>query len=60
MNGRVVGDSPGQFSYYSPRGCGAIDYIVASEDLFHQFIYINVLSPAELSDHCIVKKSFII
>ena len=33
-------------------GSSTIDYVIISEDLFHSFSLINVLSPTELSYHC--------
>ena len=37
-----------------PRGSRTVDYVMFSEDLFHSFSFINVMSPTELSDHCII------
>ena len=33
-------------------GSSTIDNVIISEDLFHSFSLINVLSPTELSYHC--------
>ena len=54
LNGRVMGDSLGNFTYYSSQGKSCIDYVISSENIVHMFNFINVLPPNELSDHCIV------
>ena len=40
--------------FYGPRVSSSIDYILMSEDLQHTFDFINVMSPNELSDNCVV------
>ena len=58
LNGRVMGDSLGNFTYYSSQGKSCIDYVISSENIVHMFNFINVLPQTELSDHCIVWFSF--
>ena len=53
LNGRVDGDSLGYTIYYSPRGSSRIDYFLASEDILHDFIFLHVFQPNELSDHSV-------
>jgi hypothetical protein len=53
LNGRVMGDSLGSFTYYCTQGKSCIDYIV-SEDIVNSFNFLHVLPPNELSDHCII------
>lgn len=50
LNGRVDGDSLGYNTYYSPRGSSNLGYFLASEDIFHDFIFVHVFQPNELSD----------
>ena len=57
LNGKMLGDSLGYYTYYGPRGCSAIDYFIVSNDIFDKFIYVNVLPPTELSDHCVIKSA---
>lgn len=54
LNGRVIGDSLGYNTYYSPRGNSTVDYFIVSEDIFYEFVFMNVLPPNELSDHSIL------
>lgn len=50
----MIGDSLGYNTFFGPRGSSTIDYFIVSEDLFHEFSFINVRPPNELSDHCIL------
>ena len=52
-----MGDSLGNFTYYSSQGKSCIGYVISSENIEHMFNFINV-PPTELSDHCIVWFSF--
>ena len=54
VNGRIMGDSLGYKTYYGPRGSSSIDFIIAAEELFNYFLFINVMPPTELSDRCVV------
>jgi hypothetical protein len=51
LNGRVDGDSLTYNTCYSSRGSSSVDYFLASEDIFHDFIFLHVFQPNELSDH---------
>ena len=48
LNGRFLGDSLGFY------GKTTVDYILASNILYHKIIYFNVDTTNELSDHCII------
>ena len=54
LNGRMIGESLGYNTYFSPRGSSSIDYFILSEDLIYEFDIINVCPPTELSDHCVI------
>jgi hypothetical protein len=44
LNGRFLGDSLGNCSYFDARGgCSVIDYTIVSEEIFHYISYFNVL-----------------
>jgi hypothetical protein len=58
LNVRNDGDSLGYRTYYSPRGSSAIDYIICSEDILHDFVFLHVFPPNELSDHSIIWAGF--
>ena len=54
LNGRIIGDSFGKFTRFTPNGCSSVEYVVASEKLLRQIPYFKV-SPfiPNLSDaHC--------
>ena len=54
LNGRVVGDYLGSYTFHNSLGKSSIDYVITSEDIVNSFAFLNVLPPNELSDHCIV------
>ena len=54
LNGRIDGDSLRYNNYYSPRGCSSVDNFLAPEDIFHDFIFLHVFQPNELSDHIVL------
>ena len=54
LNGRKVGDSFGNFTFYNSNGQSTVDYFIASECLYDQVDFFNVLPPNEFSDHCIL------
>lgn len=39
---------------YSSTGSSSVDYFLASEDIFHDFIFLHVFQPNELSDHSVL------
>lgn len=57
LNGRMLGDSLGYYTYYGPRGNSTIDYFVVSNDLLSKFSFVNVMPPTELSDHCVIQSA---
>jgi len=58
LNGRVNGDSLGYNTYYSCRGSSTIDYFIVSENIFYEFLFMNVLPPTEFSDHSVIWTGF--
>jgi hypothetical protein len=58
LNGRIDGDSLGYRTYYSPRGSSTVDYIICSDDILHDFVFVHVFPPNELSDHSIIWAGF--
>lgn len=55
LNGRFLGDSVGNFTYFDPLGgCSLVDYMIISEDILHCISYFNVMYPNELSGHCVI------
>ena len=56
LNGRFLGDSVGNFTYFDPQGgCSVIDYMIASEDLLSYVTYFNVMPLNEDSGDCIIR-----
>ena len=57
MNGCIVGDSFGSFTYYknnNKKSC--VDYTISTTTFMKQFQYFSISPPdMELSDHCIQK-----
>ena len=44
LNGRFLGDSVGNFTYFDPQGgCSVIDYMIASEDLLSYVTYFKIM-----------------
>ena len=54
LNGRFLGDSLGFYTFFNPNGKSTVDYMLASNTLYHKIVYFNVDTPSELSDHCII------
>ena len=60
LNGRPLGDSAGNFTYFDPRGGSSlIDYCIVSEDILHCITYFNVMSPTEHSGHCMIRMDIV-
>ena len=60
LNGRLLGDSAGNFTYFDPRGgCSLIDYCIVSEDILHCITYFNAMSPTEHSGHCMIRMGIV-
>jgi len=54
VNGRLLGDSIGYYTFFSPQGCSVVDYILAREDLLKRFRYLRVQPEIHLSDHSLL------
>ena len=53
LNGRFLGDSVGNFTYFDTLGdCSIVDYMIVSEDLLSCISSFNVMLPNEWSGHC--------
>lgn len=54
VNGRCCGNSTGKFTCYKPNGCSVVDYVLVSEKLLSQVLYMEVSDfKANCSDcHC--------
>ena len=54
LNGRCFGDSSGNFTCIKPNGCSVVDYVLVSQNLFHDILYMGVSDfKANFSDcHC--------
>lgn len=53
LNGRIFGDSFGQYTSHQPLGSSVIDYFIVSESLLRQIPVFKVQPfKADLSDHC--------
>jgi hypothetical protein len=46
-------DSLGYYSFFSSNGKSTIIILVSTE-LFDYIMYFNILTPSELSDHCLI------
>ena len=53
LNGRFLCDSLGYYSFFSSNGKSTIIILVSTE-LFYDIMYFNILTPSELSDHCLI------
>lgn len=53
LNGRMLGDSLGQYTSHQPAGSSVIDYFIASENILSLIPCFSVHNlQADLSDHC--------
>ena len=54
LNGRCFGDSSGKYTCLKPNGCSVVDYVLVSQSLFHDVLYMSVSDfKAHFSDcHC--------
>ena len=52
LDGRIMGDSMGNFTDHSSQGVSSIDYIICDQVFFQQINYFIVKSATYLSDHC--------
>ena len=55
LNGRVIGNLTGHYTYYAPNGCSVVDYTMVDSDLFKNILYQTIELPSHLSDHCLQK-----
>ena len=54
LNGRFLGDSLGYCTFHNLNGSSCVDYMLASNHVFYNVLYFQVLPPNELSDHSII------
>ena len=54
-NGRIIGDIPGNITYFHSKGTSTIDYAIASHNMIGKIKYCNVLPLTHFSDHCMLK-----
>ena len=54
LNGRVLGDSFGQYTCYTPNGASVVDYVLVSDDILEQILRfkINYFDPTFSETHC--------
>ena len=52
VNGRILGDSIGYYTFFSSKGCSLVDYFLTQESL--QDIYLKVQPEIHLSDHSLL------
>ncbi len=51
-NGRSNGDSHGEFTCFTPRGCSVIDYLIVSAELLPNILNLHIGTLPVFSDHC--------
>ena len=52
LNGRNVGDSHGDYTCFTPRGCSVVDYLLVSADLQQIISKFQIAELTMYSDHC--------
>lgn len=59
MNGRVLGDTFGKFTCYTPNGASTVDYVLLSESVLDQILYMKVSNflPTLSDCHCMLEWS---
>ena len=55
LNGRVVGNLAGHYTYYRQNGCSVVDYTLTDTSLFENILYHTIALPTYLSDHSLQK-----
>ena len=58
LNGRSFGDSCGAYTCFKPTGCSVIDYIIISQRLMSQVLYMSVSNFMATMSDCHCKMSF--
>ena len=58
LNGRVAGDTLGNYTYHGPNGSSTIDYFLTQETNLDCVQYLKVDDMTTLSDHCPITLSF--
>ena len=54
LNGMFLGDSLGYCTFHNFNGSSCVDYMLATNHVFHNVHYFKVLPPTELSDHSLI------
>ena len=57
VNGRMLGDIPGNLTSYQSSGNSVIDYAIASHNMLDRINYFQVSPLSLYSDHCLIKTS---
>ena len=52
VNGRTTGDSAGDYTCYTPRGCSMVDYLVSADLLPKVVVNFCIGTLPDYSDHC--------
>ena len=53
LNGRVIGNLTGHYTYIAKNGCSVVDYTIVDNYLFEKIIYQTIDLPSHISDHCL-------
>lgn len=54
VNGRVTGNTIGNFTYYGPNGSSVVDYFITHQPIFSLINYMKVHELSSISDHCAI------
>lgn len=59
LNGRVLGDTFGNYTCYTPNGASTVDYVLVSESILNQILYFKVCNfiPLLSDCHCLLQWS---
>jgi hypothetical protein len=58
LNGRFIGDPLRHFTVLNSNGASTVAYIMASNHLFHNTVFVNVKPPCERLFHVSIKIAF--
>ncbi|CAG2218274.1 unnamed protein product [Mytilus edulis] len=59
LNGRVLGDTFGGLTCYTPNGASTVDYVLVSESILNQILYMRICNfiPTLSDCHCLLEWS---